>query len=513
MNMKKTLLAVLCCLLLWGAVQAQVSDKNAFSAKVLFLDYGNPNSVDGLDITNGLELAYIRNLNRWLNVAVPLKVGVINVADDINNRTFAGLDALLQLQYAKADSSRLVPYLLGGAGMVYEEVLGTTPQFPVGAGLNIRVGGRSYINLQGEYRISQEENRNNIQLGAGYLHRFGKLDADGDGIVDSMDKCPNQAGGQATEGCPDADLDGIADHEDQCPLQAGKKRFNGCPDTDGDEVVDSMDDCPTVAGLKSLNGCPDADGDGIADKDDACPDVKGAASARGCPDADGDGVADSQDKCPDEPGSPEFAGCPFADSDGDGVADDQDDCPDEAGPASTRGCPDADGDGVADKNDKCPELAGSFEGCPDTDGDGLHDGVDACPQQAGTAENKGCPELKKEEREVLNLAMRAVQFETGKATLKPESNQVLDQIVQIMERYPGYKLRISGHTDNVGEEQSNQLLSEERAKACYQYLIAKGVEPGRVSHQGFGESRPIATNQSSAGRSLNRRVEFDLYIE
>ncbi|MCB0570540.1 MAG: thrombospondin type 3 repeat-containing protein [Phaeodactylibacter sp.] len=513
MNVKSTLLAVMCCLMLWSAAQAQNMDKNAFSAKVLFIDYGRPNSVDGLDITNGLELAYVRTINRWLNVAIPLKVGLINVDNDINNRTFGSIDALLQLKYAKADSSRLVPYLMGGAGMVNEEILGTTPQFPVGAGINIRVGGRSYVNLQGEYRISQEENRNNLQLGLGYLHRFGKLDADGDGIVDSVDECPNLAGGQATNGCPDADMDGIADHADQCPLQPGKKRFNGCPDSDGDEVIDSMDDCPTVAGLKKLNGCPDADGDGIADKDDACPDIKGAASANGCPDADGDGVADSQDKCPNEPGKPEYAGCPYSDRDGDGVADEQDDCPDMAGPAATMGCPDSDGDGVADKRDKCPELAGPYEGCPDSDGDGLHDGLDACPQQAGTAANKGCPELKKEEKEVLNLAMRAVQFETGKATLKPESNEVLGQIVEIMGRYPGYKLRISGHTDNVGDDASNQLLSEERAKACNQYLVAKGVNPTRISYQGFGETKPIATNQSSAGRKLNRRVEFDLYIE
>ncbi|MCB0556942.1 MAG: thrombospondin type 3 repeat-containing protein [Phaeodactylibacter sp.] len=511
--MKKILLIVSCCILLVSAAQAQALDKNAFSAKVLFLDYGRPNSIDNLDITNGLELAYVRNINRWLNVAVPLKVGVVNVPDDINNRTFGSIDGLLQLQYAKADSSRLIPYLLGGAGVVMEEELGANIQFPVGAGMNIRVGGRSYVNLQGEYRIAQEENRNNLQLGLGYLHRFGKLDADGDGIVDSLDDCPNEAGSAATNGCPDRDMDGIADREDQCPLQPGKKRFNGCPDTDGDEVIDSMDDCPEIAGIKKLKGCPDADGDGIADKDDDCPDVKGVASAKGCPDADGDGVADARDKCPNEPGRPEYSGCPYSDRDADGVPDEQDDCPEEAGSAATAGCPDGDGDGVADKLDKCPTVAGPYEGCPDTDGDGLHDGVDACPEQAGIVENKGCPELKKEEKEVLNLAMRAVQFETGKATLKPESNQVLGQIVQIMGRYPGYKLRISGHTDNTGEESSNQVLSEERAKACYQYLIAQGVEPSRISYQGFGESRPIATNLSASGRSLNRRVEFDLYIE
>ena len=168
---------------------------------------------------------------------------------------------------------------------------------------------------------------------------------------------------------------------------------------------------------------------------------------------------------------------------------------------------------MPDDKDLCPDVAGTMDGCPDTDGDGLHDGVDSCPKQAGPVENKGCPELKAEEKEVLNFAMRAVQFETGKAALKEESNSVLDQIVEIMNRYPGYKLRISGHTDDVGEEGSNQVLSEERAKACYQYLSAKGISPKRIKYEGFGESRPVANNKLPAGRRMNRRVEFDLYID
>ena len=109
--------------------------------------------------------------------------------------------------------------------------------------------------------------------------------------------------------------------------------------------------------------------------------------------------------------------------------------------------------------------------------------------------------------------MRAVQFETGKATLKEESSSVLDQIVEIMNRYPGYNLRISGHTDNVGEEESNLVLSQERAKSCYQYLVSKGISPKRMSHEGFGESKPVASNDHSSGRRMNRRVEFDLYIK
>lgn len=509
---------LLCCLSLLFisalSLQAQTGpNKNAFSAKVLFLDYGTPNDVDDLDITNGLELSYIRELLPWLNVAVPLKVGVIDVNDDINNRTFFSIDGVLQLKYRKSDTAFITPYLMGGGGITLEEELGSNVQIPVGAGINFRVGTRSHINLQGEYRISQEENRDNLQLGVGYLHKLGRMDADGDGIVDNLDKCPRDAGSVATDGCPDTDLDGVADLEDDCPARPGKKRFRGCPDTDDDGIVDTEDKCPEVAGLESLMGCPDTDGDGITDADDDCPEVRGVASANGCPDRDGDSVADAKDKCPDEAGTPANDGCPFRDRDNDGISDAEDECPDQPGTKAANGCPDRDGDGVGDARDRCPDDAGTMEGCPDSDGDGVHDGKDACIDQPGTAENKGCPELNKKEQDVLSFAMRAVQFETGKARLKEESKEVLDQIVKIMQRYPGYALAISGHTDNVGDSRNNKVLSEDRARSCYTYLVSEGISPKRISFVGFGEEQPIATNDTRSGRRLNRRVEFNLYIE
>ena len=106
--------------------------------------------------------------------------------------------------------------------------------------------------------------------------------------------------------------------------------------------------------------------------------------------------------------------------------------------------------------------------------------------------------------------MRAVQFETGKATLKSESYPVLNQISTIMDKYPGYNLIIAGHTDNVGSAVNNQLLSERRAQACFEYLIRRGVSSSRMSHTGYGESNPISDNNSLSGRALNRRVEFNL---
>jgi len=112
-------------------------------------------------------------------------------------------------------------------------------------------------------------------------------------------------------------------------------------DRDHDGVVDSLDACPDQPGTAALQGCPDRDGDGIPDKDDKCPDVPGLAKYQGCPipDTDGDGINDEEDKCPTVPGVARYQGCPVPDTDGDGVNDEDDKCPTEAGPASNFGCP------------------------------------------------------------------------------------------------------------------------------------------------------------------------------
>ncbi len=144
-----------------------------------------------------------------------------------------------------------------------------------------------------------------------------KKDADGDGVPDKLDKCPDTPAGVPVDatGCPlDTDKDGIPDYQDDCPTVAGLKEFNGCPDTDKDGIPDKIDECPDVFGLAAFNGCPDSDGDGVPDKDDRCPNTpKGYKVDRfGCPvDTDRDGIPDSEDDCPDKAGVSELKGCPY----------------------------------------------------------------------------------------------------------------------------------------------------------------------------------------------------------
>ncbi|TXF88886.1 OmpA family protein [Neolewinella aurantiaca] len=506
--MKRLLMSSLLLLCAFGltAQMNNLKSYNALSARVLAIDHQSINDgIDEASPTFALEVGFRRQFSKIFGIMVPIKVGIIDVGE-LDNITISGIEVLGQLYPAGTDG-KISPYLHAGYGVVSERLENANRQIPLGVGLNFRLDGNSWFNIQGEYRISDQENRDNIMAGIGYVYRLSSIDSDKDGIINRDDKCPDLPGPLATNGCPDADMDGVTDDKDRCPTEAGNANLAGCPDTDQDGTPNVDDKCPELAGPADKMGCPDADGDGINDEADECPELAGKAELDGCPDTDGDGVKDSEDECPNTAGNPRLKGCP--DADGDGIPDKDDKCPDLAG-ESDSGCPDKDGDGVSDDEDKCPGIAGTFNGCPDTDGDGVGDDLDRCPTQAGTADNAGCPEIKQEVKERLEYAARAVRFETGSDKLKEESYIVLSEVAGIMRQYPDYDLTISGHTDNVGSDVTNLALSERRAAACLKFIVATGIKEGRISSAGYGESRPVADNGTASGRRINRRVEFGL---
>ena len=267
-----------------------------------------------------------------------------------------------------------------------------------------------------------------------------------------------------------------------------------------------------LLGLAIRFGGTDTDGDGIYDKDDACPEVPGLEAFNGCPDSDGDGIEDREDRCPNEAGPKEFNGCP--DSDGDGIPDIDDKCPDVVGLAEFNGCPDTDGDGIADPDDECPEVAGPAEnnGCPwpDRDGDGVPDKDDLCPDVPGEVAANGCPAVTEAVQKTLLDYAKTILFDTGRSTIKDQSKDVLNNIVAILNEYRNARFTIDGHTDSVGSAKLNQTLSEERAGAVRNYLIENGVASDRLESAGYGEDRPIASNNTREGRRTNRRVEINL---
>lgn len=273
----------------------------------------------------------------------------------------------------------------------------------------------------------------------------------------------------------------------------------------------------------------DRDGDGVPNKLDKCPKTPAAAygyvDKKGCPkDSDRDGVPDYLDRCPDTPlkkvGKVDSLGCPI-DSDGDGVADYLDKCPNTPaaaiGSVDSLGCEkDSDGDGIPDYLDKCPneptDPSAKVDslGCPiDSDGDGVADYLDKCPDVAGTAENGGCPAVTKDVAKVFKKALNGIQFQTGKAIITKSSYGILNQVVTVMNEHPEYELNITGHTDAVGNPDRNMELSIDRAAAVKDYLVKKGIDDERIAAYGKGDTEPIATNDTEAGRSKNRRVELE----
>jgi outer membrane protein OmpA-like peptidoglycan-associated protein len=234
-------------------------------------------------------------------------------------------------------------------------------------------------------------------------------------------------------------------------------------------------------------------------------------------DSDGDGVPDIEDLCPDVPGPPENHGCPLTgDRDGDGVPDDIDRCPDLPGPKENFGCPwpDRDHDGVPDKDDRCPDVAGPPEnfGCPwpDRDHDGVPDKDDKCPDEPGPKENFGCPRkqtlivVRKDRIEL----KQQVRFAQNRSQILSSSNRMLRQVARAMKDAPGIYVRIEGHTDNVGGLDHNMQLSQERAEAVKAFLVRQGIQPVRLTAEGYGPTRPLGPNTTRAGRAANRRVEF-----
>ncbi|MEO7960305.1 MAG: OmpA family protein [Ginsengibacter sp.] len=252
----------------------------------------------------GLAVNYLSGLNEHVDFIATLEGSFLNYPienrPDFNTNTLllestAGLNLKLL-----SDKYAVTPYVdLGVGASRYNKYFAAF--IPVGAGLQISLFKEGFLFLSSQYRIPVTEN-------ASYH------------FTHSISVAANITARK------------VAPKEVEIPVVI---------DRDGDGIIDSLDACPDIAGIAALQGCPDRDGDGVADKDDKCPDEVGLAKYQGCPipDTDNDEVNDEDDKCPNVPGGARYQGCPVPDTDSDGVNDEEDKCPNEIGPASNSGCP------------------------------------------------------------------------------------------------------------------------------------------------------------------------------
>ncbi|MCP4573056.1 MAG: OmpA family protein [bacterium] len=242
----------------------------------------------------------------------------------------------------------------------------------------------------------------------------------------------------------------------------------------------------------------DTDLDGVRDRDDACADTPAGAvvDVAGCPnDADADGVYDGLDQCPETPmgATVDVAGCP-SDSDSDGVLDGLDRCADTPAGATV-----------------------DAAGCPlDSDGDGVYDGIDGCPDTPRHLQvnQAGCPIATTEtEVQLLNtgqITTSQIVFASGSSRIDVAQSAILEEIGQTLSDWPALRIEVGGHTDNTGSAELNARLSESRAAAVRDHLLAihPELDAARFTVKGYGEDTPVADNGTLEGRAANRRVEF-----
>lgn len=458
-----------------------------------FYRFGTTNAFTGLN--------YSHYISKLCDVRFGVNMGSWGYNSDVSNSFNVDvfqLHADLKLKLVEIDNPRVLPYVFIGIGTVTfsnwvvldnkenerltdtdgalldrDKMKGMQGIVSAGPGLQIRLADRVFLNLEERFLFPRTDIADGVvhnQLDQMLMHTVGIgfglfpwKDEDHDKVGDKDDKCPGTPAIAIVDafGCPlDADRDGIADFEDQCKDLPGVVSGKGCPDEDGDTFIDVDDDCPLVFGLAQFKGCPDTDGDGIKDGEDLCPEIKGTLKNKGCADSDNDGVIDPDDKCP--------------------------------------------GTMVAVKVDN--------KGCAlDADADGVADYLDKCPNEFGTTANEGCPEVKEEVIALFKQALTGIKFETGKDVIRSESFVILDGVVGVMNNNPSYKLNITGHTDNVGDQAKNLDLSDRRAKAVKKYLTDHAVAAERIlSATGMGDQKPISDNATKEGRALNRRVEFEV---
>jgi len=313
--MKKLVLSALILMLTnWLIAQDTATIKPASIAfNVGLLDFKKTNHTEGLTTTTvNYGVQYLQGITKKIDFVANLEFASLKypyytslkIPVATNSKGYTSFDLGLNYKFL-TDEKKVVPYLTAGLGVGIDRLTYYTAYAPMGGGLQIRANKGAFLFLQATHHaetssLTKKHNEFSIRYALTLKGKDKKaillpptpiqVDNDNDGVVDSLDKCPNQAGTAKYNGCPipDSDHDGVNDELDKCPNQAGTAKYNGCPipDSDHDGVNDELDKCPSQAGTVKYNGCPipDSDHDGVNDELDKCPTEAGIAANNGCED-------------------------------------------------------------------------------------------------------------------------------------------------------------------------------------------------------------------------------------
>ncbi|MFZ0389848.1 MAG: OmpA family protein [Calditrichia bacterium] len=368
---------------------------------------------------------------------------------------------------------------------------GWTGFVPGGLGIQIGLTDVTAFELNAGYNHTlidkleaYEDNKNDgywsLAAGLSFHWPSGSADPDGDGLTNDQEKELNTDKNNA-----DTDGDGLTDGAEFNKYQSNPLST----DTDGD----GLNDYAEVMDYKTNPTKKDTDGDGLDDSAELNQYQTDPLNK----DTDGDGLSDGEEVN-------QYKTNPLKkDSDRDGLSDGAEVNDYKTDPLQA----DSDGDGLNDGAE-----ANQYKTDPskaDTDGGTINDGEEV---QRGTNPLDKSDDV--EQPKLLGagvgvpVILEGIYFELNSAKITPESDQVLDEVVRTLKEFTDVNVEIVGHTDSQGPEDYNMQLSQKRADSVKDFLVQNGIAANRITTRGMGESKPIASNETKAGRQKNRRIEF-----
>jgi outer membrane protein OmpA-like peptidoglycan-associated protein len=422
---------------------------------------------------------------------------------DVNNKNWWTYIIPLDIRFILSPFEMDVwnPYLYGGAGAMHfnndkqpanvepenlpDKQKGWTGIFPVGGGFEIGLSDAIALDFSGGYTFTLSDDLNGYNngssndgyysagLGLIFVSGSGASDKDGDGLTKREEK---ELGTDPNN--PDTDGDRLQDGEEV-------RTFVTDPlNTDTD--ADSLSDGEEVINLKTDPLKADTDGDSLTDGAEITTHKTDPLKV----DTDGDTLGDGEE-------INQYKTNPLkADSDSDTLNDGEEVNLHKTDPNNI----DTDAEGLKDGEEVNMYRTNPLN--PDTDGGTVDDSTEV---------NRGTNPLNPDDDVVkmdVPIVLEGITFATGKSDITPESEAVLQGALQTMTTYEDIIVEISGHTDNVGSNSSNQTLSQKRADSVRFWLIQKGVSPDRVIARGYGEEFPRVPNDTADNKRMNRRIEF-----